>query len=448
MKLRHVRVPHVAALVVALLVLAGALFLWLSRNFQFYFDEWDFVLHQPQSASDYFGSHNGHWSTVPILVYQGMLHLVGMRSHIPFMGVVIALHLANSLLVFRLIRRSSGDLLALMAFAVLLFLGWGAEDFLWPFQIGFQGSVLFGLVAINLVGSRRFGWLTGAGAGAALLLAVASSGVGMAFVAAVGVEVLVDPTRRKRAFVVVPAILAVATWAVTVSPAELHATHNPLTTSDLTLLAHYVLFGIGAGGAAVAGVGTALGDGGVYAALVLVGVLFVAANPKRIDGRVMGALAGLLVEFGTAGLIRAQAYGYAEAGSRRYLYVAAIFVLLTLTAALAQVSWHQFAAPTLVVVEALAITGNLIVLMTSVTFWNGESATQDIELQTVNALRGQPGINLWVSPDPTVMPQVTVGALYMAEDRFGSPVRIVSLETLRRSRPELVETVLRALQGT
>ncbi|MGH6654940.1 MAG: hypothetical protein ACRDVE_07010, partial [Actinocrinis sp.] len=188
---------------IGLCVAAFCGILYAARNLTFYYDEWSFI----QTAShwrprDYFVPHNEHWSTVPMLIYKVLLEVGGTRSYLPYLAVLLLMHVCTAFVLFLIIRRRCGDLLALSAAAILLFLGRGYEDLLWAFQIGFLGSVLFGLLAIWLLGGGASGAADGGGRGegrgvgrlratagsASLLLALMSSGIGLFFVAAVAVD--------------------------------------------------------------------------------------------------------------------------------------------------------------------------------------------------------------------------------------------------------------------
>jgi hypothetical protein len=39
-------------------------------------------------------SHNGHWSTLPILAYRTLCIFFGVRTYWPFIGLLIVLHVA------------------------------------------------------------------------------------------------------------------------------------------------------------------------------------------------------------------------------------------------------------------------------------------------------------------------------------------------------------------
>ena len=66
---KHARPALIAFLVAEL----GALVFYMSvsRPMWFYLDEWDFLVQRKAgNLGDLFRSHNGHWTTLPILAYR------------------------------------------------------------------------------------------------------------------------------------------------------------------------------------------------------------------------------------------------------------------------------------------------------------------------------------------------------------------------------------------
>ena len=142
-------------------------------------------------------SHNGHWSTIPILIWKVLFVLVGLRSHAPYEAAALAVHVMAVLLLFTLIRRRSGDLPAFAAATTLLVFGSGGENIVWAFQIAWVGSVAFGLLAMLLLdGSPPFPGRVFP-ASAAVLCSLMCSSVGLVFVGALSVELALDPKRRR-----------------------------------------------------------------------------------------------------------------------------------------------------------------------------------------------------------------------------------------------------------
>jgi len=439
-----IRIPRVAWIMVALATAVVGSFLWLSRDFQFYLDEWAFVLHQPSTPGAYFIPHNGHWSTAPILSYQVLLGTVGMRSHVPYMAAVLLLHALTCLLLFRILRRRTGDLLALLGAGLLLVLGWGSDDFLNAFQVGFQGSILAGLLAIDLLEARSFNRWRGVAVTCALLVSVASSGIGLTFLAAIAVQLLLEPNHRRRLLVLALPVAAYATWFLAVGAGQAQPASELRSLRGLLKLGAYVVYGTGAGVTGIAGIGQDFGNWVVFVAVIPLAALVAVGNWRRLDGRVLGPLAGIIVEFIAAGAVRLQ-LGITEAGDRRYLYVAAVFLMLLASPVLARIPWRQLTAVLLSALLLMSLVGNFKLVHFSLAYWDTYSATQNVELGTLNALRGAPDLDMSASPDSAVMPLVTAGALFPAEDRLGSPVVLGDIATLSASNPVLVDTVLRAV---
>ncbi len=186
---------HLASLAVGLVGL-----LWANRNQWFFGDEWEFLGGRGLVGGHpgLFSPHNEHWSTPPILVYRALYSLFGVRSYLPYVIVLAAVHLVAAHLLWRVMRRSGADAAVATALAaVFVFLGAGSENILWAFQIGFIGSVACGLGAILLVDHEGpFGGRDVAG-WAVLVVGLMCSGIGVPMVAVAAVTVLLRQGRRQ-----------------------------------------------------------------------------------------------------------------------------------------------------------------------------------------------------------------------------------------------------------
>src|SRR5688500_6409426 len=153
--------------------------MWLGLGMAFFADEWSFI--EGRSLGDpasWWRPHNEHWWTLPILLYRLMVETIGIGSYVPYLAVVVAMHIVVSVLVFRLLERSSGPLIALIGGAIVLFFGSGFENLYWGFQTGFVGSVALGVAALVLTDGPAT-WRRSAAVAALLLASLACSSMGV-----------------------------------------------------------------------------------------------------------------------------------------------------------------------------------------------------------------------------------------------------------------------------
>ena len=196
------------------MALAGLL--WYTRRQWFTEDDWEFIHRLIPGAGKLglFVPHNEHWVTLPLLVFRGLFAVVGLRSYVPYLAVLLALHVITAHLMWRIMLRAGADaLLATAVAAVFLVLGTGAENLDWAFQVGFVGSLAAGLgmvLAAQGPGPRHLV--------AAWLLGVASlmcSGLGpIMVVAAALTALLVFGWRRALLTASVPMVVFAAWWLV------------------------------------------------------------------------------------------------------------------------------------------------------------------------------------------------------------------------------------------
>src|SRR2546429_571063 len=74
------------------------------------------------TLATYFEPHNEHPAILLRAAYSALLHTVGLRAYWPYMAVLVLAHMTNVLLLFELVRRRSGELIALGAALLLLLL--------------------------------------------------------------------------------------------------------------------------------------------------------------------------------------------------------------------------------------------------------------------------------------------------------------------------------------
>ena len=236
MRIRHARIIVAAGAAIAALAI-----LLLSRNFNFYFDEWDFILAAPDwTWLSFLQPHNEHPVVIPKLIYAALLNTFGLHVYWPYMAVLLALHATNAFLLFELVRRRSGDLIGVAAAALMLVLGAGWENLLWAFQMTFVGSVTCGLGA--LLALQRLSGQRGIAAVVALTTAsILFSGIGLFFAVAVAAQMAIDKDRRRDLMWLAPIAVALVIWYVTLGRTGT-PTNPPPSVLNLTIAPVYVLW--------------------------------------------------------------------------------------------------------------------------------------------------------------------------------------------------------------
>jgi hypothetical protein len=433
-KAADVRVPHARLLVATIAVIAGGAILWLGRGFNFYFDEWTVILPMDSSWTVYLQPHNEHPAMLLRLIYALLLNTVGMRSYIPYMAILLALHATTVVLLFELVRRRAGDLIAIAAAVLLLVMGAAWENLLWAFQIGFVGSVACGLGALLVLDQSgpplpreaRDASLAGPPDGvgrmwAAMLLLFASlmfSGIGLFFLIAATVWLALTPERRHDIVWLAPVAIALGVWYLAYG----HSGASPTTTTlagNIAVLPLYVLWGLGSSVAGLIGEGGLLGPFLLLLALAALGFSW---RRRRPDGFTAGIVAALLAFYVVVGLNRAQ-IGYQQSGSGRYVYEGAVFWLILLAGAARDLPWRGTWRPALVACVFLACFNSGVLLYAYSAAKTEQMLREAADLQALAAERTDPCLNPNGIVDPLVMPQVTgPAAYYSAIDRYGDPV--------------------------
>ena len=319
--------PILARRIFAVLaVTAFLVIMWLGLGMTFFADEWSYI--EGRSLGDpstWWRPHNEHWTTLTILVYRLMVETVGIGSYVPYLALTVGLHIVVCVLVYRLLERSSGPLVALIGGAVVLFFGAGFEDVYWAFQMNYNASIALGLAAL-VVTDGPATWRR-AGVVAALLLAsLASSGLGIVMAVAVGGEWLL--VQRWRRFVPILAIPvgAFAAWFLLVGRAGLDTFGVPLTLESAFDVPRSVMRGLGNGFGAITGLPS-------IGFIVLVGFLVagtLVAARGRLAPRAFSIVLAIIVQYALTGFARGELYDgiidYTD--YTRYTYVSGILALI------------------------------------------------------------------------------------------------------------------------
>lgn len=333
------RNPRLAIMVFAALCAGSiALYLWAGRDQWFYLDDWDFLAgRRATSITDLLRPHNEHWSTWSMLAYRAMWSVVGLHAYWPYQLLAILNHLAIATLLRVVMRRAGvGPWLATAAAAVFLLFGAGVENAVVAFQVQFASPVTFGLLQLLAADHdgpiERRDWL-GLLAG---LVAISSSGIGVAMVVGVGVAVLLRRGWRAAAFQTAP-LAAIYPWWWLVyghdGVQRFHSTASQIV--EFVVDVHREVFG---SLSAVSIIGLLLVPVTVFG----LGVAWRRAG-LRDARRTLAAPIGLVA----AGLVFAVATGYGRAWARedvattgRYLHVTAALVLPAVAVAIAEIHRH------------------------------------------------------------------------------------------------------------
>jgi len=418
----------------ALVVFVAVLYLTSYKNF--YYDEWDFVTaYRPLQSTSILLPHNEHWSTIPILIWKLLFVLFGLRTHLPYEAVALATHIAAVAMLFVFIRRHSGDLPALAAALTLLLLGTGATDIVWAFQSAWTLSIAFGLLAMLLADGApptlRLGRI--AAISGALLGAIMSSGIGLGFLAAVTLPLLIDRQRRRYWLAVAGPIAIYLVWFVFYgagirgTPGALCPTCPTAFGSDVgsigpgyvTDVLAYVASGLEASAAGV------IGQTGVIGVAVLVVVSALLAwhwyLQQRVQSWELGLVAGLVAQFTLIGLVRVR-FGQGGAVDSHYVYVGVVYLLPLVANALKHLPWRGAWRPLIAGGFALALLANAILLAQQAISQTLLMQTQNAELRTLELFRGAPDMAMNRELDDQIVPQLTAATYFAAVDELGSPI--------------------------
>jgi hypothetical protein len=184
----------------ALLAVAAAAFVAIimavgSGLETFRLDEWYFLTDRQGSSFDvYFDPHNEHLSALPVAVFKGMFETVGLAPYWPYRLMVAALVVLIGVLVYFYAAPRIGRGWAFAPGILTMLIGQGAYDVFWPFQIGFNLSVACGVGMLICFDRRGARW--DLIAAALVVIALLSSSIGLAVLAAAVVDVALTRGQR------------------------------------------------------------------------------------------------------------------------------------------------------------------------------------------------------------------------------------------------------------
>ncbi len=407
-------------------IAAASLLLHVGRGTTWFYDEWSWILtRRTGSLDDYLANHNGHLNLIPVVVYKAMWSVFGLTDYTAFRVLAVVVHVGTCALLFVYLRRRAQIWFAVSATVVVLFLGYAFQDLLWPFQIQYLGAVAFGLLALLLL--DRHDRIGDVGASVALAASVACSGVGLPFVGAVTIELLLRRKTWTKLWVPLAPLMLWGIWYLQYGQSQVKGSNLHLVPENAAQM----------GSAAVgAVVGIAMDDAHVLFALLALVVVVVVALERRISPRFAAVLALALGYWVLTALSRAQ---YDDPGASRYLYPGAVFVILVLGELVPRLRvpfgrvGAAIAVVVLLAVVAVSVHGNVEQLRDGAAGLRDASSYVKAELRAVELARDHvdPGFR----PDPVRAPQIEAAGYLAAVDDLGSPA--ASLQELRRQSPEI-----------
>jgi hypothetical protein len=306
------------------LALAAAFLSFQSTRLWFWADDWSFLIDTDLSHDTLrtlFAPHNGHWSTLPILTDRALFNIFGLHSYMPYALVDIALHIGVCILLWFLLRRTgTGAWIATGVVGVMAFLGAGAADILWDFQMGFVGAVAFGLVALLLVDrdTPRFGGRD-AWAWAAAIASLMCSAVGVAMLVTIGLYAWLRRGPRTALAVISVPLATYLVWYTAIGHEHGSTVHHP---GEYLQVPMYVWTGL----TAVWQEASGLPNSGALLLAVLVVPLLLSHTGDRPATLGIAGIGGAVAFFLVVGFARI-GFGVNGANSSRYVYVAAALMM-------------------------------------------------------------------------------------------------------------------------
>ena len=415
---------------VAAMIGAAAVILWLDRGTTYNVDQIRFFLADPvRDLEALLEPQNGNLLLTTTLAYKVLLGSIG-ADFLPFRLIHVAVLLIATALLFALVKRRIGPVAALAPTLVLLFFGsdWGHVGTALGFTV--LSSVAAGLGALLLL--ERGDRIGDAGACALLVVSVASFSTGLAFLIGVGISVLLAPDRWRRAWIwALPFALYLAWW---LWARGTEVTSQDPQLSDLLLAPDYAFTSLSAVLASLTGLNYEfppqippnLISPGPGAALAAVAIVLLVVRIKR--GAVPAALwvgLGIVLSYWTLGsLVVEGGGGFRDPTKTRYMYPGAVMVSLVAAAAVAGWRPSRRGVIVLFAVAATGLAANLILLRDGVNWFRSEyspRAKAQFAMLELARERVDPAYDpRYGVPDESVV-STPAGAYLAAAARYGSP---------------------------
>lgn len=410
----------------AAFLVAAVVTLVLTKDTTFFGDNWAFLIERRDpSVENLLHPHNEHIVVIPVLIDELFLRVFGMDSARPEQVLLLVFLLTTAALLYVYVKRRVGPWLALLATLLVLFLGPAWEVLLWPFEITFVGPVMFGLAM--LLALEREDTRGDVAACLFLTLALGFSNLGVAFLPAAAVAVLIGPRERwlRRSYVfLVPALLFGLWYLGWGSDAESHMSlRNVLASPQFVFESAAVSVGAlsGLGTSAVTNVTDPTWGQVLFVALTLAVVAWKLRHRGTLERWIWPIAAAALANWF---LTAFNVFPGRDAAASRYQYIGAIFVLMVLANVFKGVRPSRNTLIVCAVLTALALGPNLVTLRNGgslfeeqAVFTRSDTAAIEIAQRTVDP-------DFQLTPDISGTPSlinIYAGKYLQAVDEYGSP---------------------------
>ena len=410
----------------ALLIVGAAFLFHEMRHTTLWFDEWQWALERRgNDLRTFLAPHNGHFSLVPVALYKLLFATAGLDDFTAYRAMGIGAHLLCVALVFAYARPRVGGLVALLAAVLILTLGPGWQNILWPFQVGSLISIAAGIGALLMLdrADRR----GDAAACGLVALSLASSGLGIVVAIGVAVDVLWGRRDLRAAWIIAgPAGLYALWWLG-------YQDSGGITRHNLVLTPGFVADAAAGALSAVTGLavtpvsenGTAVNDSATlgWGRPLAVGTAALLAwrftGPARVSPRTLTLLAMLLSYWTLTGLQRAQV---GPPDSSRYLYVGAVFIVLIAVELARGVAPSRRALPIVALGVVVASIANLGDLREGARYLRAQAAATRADLGALELSRPllRPDSVAWGFPGTPII-TVRAGPYFAAARELGTP---------------------------
>jgi hypothetical protein len=434
--------PRNARILLGLGVAAsGAVLVAWGSHITFLIDDWNLLLNRRGfDAHVLLDPHARHLTLGPVAIYKAIQSTIGMESSLPYDVAAIAAFLASVVLLFVYVRRRVGDWVALAAVLPVLVMGSAYEDLLSAFQIGYFGSMAFGIAA--LLAFEQTGRRSDALACAALVASLAFSEIALAFAAGVVVAIALQRGPLRRAWVPAVPLLLYALWYPTFGQSGAYLGPSGFSLHNVASSPPYVLDGFASSIASLVGLDSPQIFGGLggldWGRPLLVALVVTAVAWMLRDRRPTRwwFLIPLTIALSFWFLTAANFTFGREPYASRYQYVGAVFVLM-IVADLAsgwRPGWRAVLAT--LAVGVVAAMGNLETLHQAYRALSGSSQVVRGGLAGLDIAADRADPELVLTPENSDFNYYTLvkaGPYLSAADKFGSPAYS---ETELASAPE------------